>query len=499
MAFPFYSADSTGSAAHAPRKTRRRRLALARLWHRRGRTAPADIGRRRLALDPLEPRLLLNADVVAINLAHDLGAPPIDHSLLVQLAQQTEEINHQAVTLQRVQVVDKNDGAVLAFGDLGEISAISIAGAGNTTLTVDAASFAGHSAPKISFDGGTGHNTVIFDNTAHTNWTLTGADQGTAEGGGVALSFSHVANLVGGVGNDALTVGTGGALSGVFDGGGGSNSLSFDNGPHHSAAYSVGPQYNTETLDGQPLNFADVQSIDPASNQVTLGAGLSAEVSQSGSSLAITISGVTTDYQPTANTPFNLILGASDTLKVDSLDFSTIATGMAFDINGNGASIEFAGNLTDTAGLSALVHSSGGQTITDASGAEAITPLNGVDASITVDPGVTITANTIALEAQSTTTASIITDGTSNALTSATITTGTSSDPNSATVTIDGTLDATGGALSALTSLTLNDTVTALDGANLGSVALAAVNNSQVILGAAAVVIGGSVDLGAST
>ncbi|MDB5639373.1 MAG: hypothetical protein JWP51_4281, partial [Bradyrhizobium sp.] len=125
--------------------------------------------------DPLEPRLLLNADVLSVNLTHDAGPQPVDHSLIVQLVQQTEQVNNQAVSVQRVQVVDQsNHNAVLAFGDLNEISAVSIAaGAGNTSLTVDAKSFAGLAAPTISFQGGTGQDNNIFDNTTATNWSLT--------------------------------------------------------------------------------------------------------------------------------------------------------------------------------------------------------------------------------------------------------------------------------------------------------------------------------------
>ncbi len=225
------------------------------------------LGHERLIFDPLEPRLLLNADVLSINLAHDLSAPPADHSLIVQLVQQTEQVNNQTVAVQRVQIVDQsNNNAVLAFGDLNEISGISIAaGAGNTSLTIDAKSFAGQSAPSISFTGGDGQNNVIFDNSAATNWTLTGANAGTVSGNGVNLSFQNVANLTGAANNnDTLTVDQGGTLSGVFDGGvGGFDSLVFDNGPHQSASYSpTGPQSGSVTLDGQAYNFLNLEPVD---------------------------------------------------------------------------------------------------------------------------------------------------------------------------------------------------------------------------------------------
>ena len=93
-------------------------------------------------------------------------------SLIVQLVNATEVVNNHSVSVQRVQIVDQSQGnAVLAFGDLSEISGISIAGgAGKTTLTIDAASFAGAAAPQIAFAGGSGPNAVVFDNPGATNW-----------------------------------------------------------------------------------------------------------------------------------------------------------------------------------------------------------------------------------------------------------------------------------------------------------------------------------------
>ena len=253
-------------------------------WRNPAKAARAQTGHERLVFDPLEPRLLLNADVLTISLAQDNPAQPIDHSIIVQMVQQTEQVNNQAVSVQQVQVVDQSNGnAVLAFGDLNEISAISIAGgAGNTSVTIDASSFAGQKAPAISFEGGSGQNTVIFDNTTATNWSLTGANAGTVTGGGVNLSFQNVANLTGAANNnDTLTVEQGGTLSGVFDGGaGGFDSLVFDNGPHQSAVYTpTGPQSGTISLDGQAYNFANLEPtvLGPVA-QVSLGAGQHGEL-----------------------------------------------------------------------------------------------------------------------------------------------------------------------------------------------------------------------------
>src|SRR5580704_4817816 len=210
--------------------------------------------------------LLLIADVLAVNLAaHDPGPQAADHSIIVQMVQETQQVNAQTVSVQRVQVVDQNNNAVLAFGDINEISAISIAGGtGNNTVTIDAKSFGGHTAPAISFDGGAGQNNLVFDNSTATNWSLTGADAGTVSGNGVSASFQNVGNLTGAANNnDTLTVEKGGTLSGTYDGGvGGFDSLVFDNGPHASVTYTpTTPGSGAIVEDGQTFNFKGLEPI----------------------------------------------------------------------------------------------------------------------------------------------------------------------------------------------------------------------------------------------
>lgn len=229
MAYPFKSTGLFGRPAGRPPSSphSRRRRALPRwLWAFAPKAARpnAASGQERLVFDPLEPRLLLNADVLTVNLAQQSAAAPVDHSLIVQMVQATEQVNNQAVSVQRIQVVDQaNNNAVLAFGDLNEISAISIeTGAGNNTITIDASSFAGQQAPAISIEGGSGQNNLVFDNTTNTNWQLTGANSGTVSGGGVNATFQNIQDLTGAANNDdTLTVDQGGTLSGTFDGGAG--------------------------------------------------------------------------------------------------------------------------------------------------------------------------------------------------------------------------------------------------------------------------------------
>ena len=467
MAYPFQSTGLFGRPSKRSPDRPRRRVGPTRwFWRSPRRIARPNLGHERLVFDPLEPRLLLNADVLTINLAHDAGPQPVDHNLIVQLVQQTEQVNNQAVSVQRVQVVDQsNNNAVLAFGDLSDISAISIqTGAGNTSLTIDAKSFAGQTAPAISFDGGSGQNNIIFDNSTPTNWSLTGQNSGTVSGNGVTASFQNVANLTGAAtSNDTLTVQQGGSLSGTFDGSGGNDSLVFDNGPHQAAAYTIGSQSSTITLDGQSLTFAGLESVDigdPLSFSLVSSPNVHAELSQSGTNLVLSGTSFTTlSAQPDANTPFTLTLGSGDTLQVDTLDFSQMNGGAdahsKLVIDGNGASIDFTGNVTDSAGISATVTTQVTGSASTTGHVQSIGAAGSAlraDASITVDTGVVLTGSTITLEAQSTSTSTI---------TSASTDTGAGIyTENSAQITINGNLNATG-TLSVLTNVNLTDDVNA--------------------------------------
>ena len=202
MAYPFKSTGLFGRpAGRTPSSARRRRGGPRWFWRSPARAAQPQVatGHERLVFDPLEPRLLLNADVLTVNLAQQAAATPVDHSLIVQMVEATEQVNNQAISVQRVQVVDQaNNNAILAFGDLNEISGISIeTGAGNNTITIDASSFAGQKPPTISIDGGSGQDNLVFDNTTATNWQLTGANSGTVTGAGVTATFTNIANLTG--------------------------------------------------------------------------------------------------------------------------------------------------------------------------------------------------------------------------------------------------------------------------------------------------------------
>ena len=118
---------------------------------------------------------------------------------------------------------------------------ITVTGADSGTATGVAGGFTdvetitgGSDTDSITLNGGTltgaldtgaGDDTVTLDNVANTV-TVTGADSGSATG--IDGGFSAVENLTGGSDVDTVTL-NGGTLSGVFDGGDGSDSLTADN------------------------------------------------------------------------------------------------------------------------------------------------------------------------------------------------------------------------------------------------------------------------------
>ncbi|WP_158271824.1 LEPR-XLL domain-containing protein, partial [Methylosinus sporium] len=210
--------------------------------------------RPKVVFDTLEPRVLLNADVLAVNLA--AAAPQQQaHDVVIQLVDPAG-----VAAAPRVEVVDRGNSAVLASADLAGLQRVSIAGgAGADTLTIDAASFAGRELPNFTFAGGEGADTLIWGSAEAATWTLredgSGAISGPANvsfdgvqnfvGGGAdtligaatdadwrvegagsgsvgAFVFSGFANLIGAADNsDTFTFSTSGSLAGAVDGGAG--------------------------------------------------------------------------------------------------------------------------------------------------------------------------------------------------------------------------------------------------------------------------------------
>ena len=212
---------------HAAEGRSGRRSRWRRAWHdirhsaAQDRTPP-------LLFDPLEPRLLLNSDLV-LDLT-SLTNPNQDQSLLVRLVNETPSGESSAVD--RIKILDANNGnAQLAVGTLSDVDHVSITtGGGSDTVTFDATSFASlltdtSQVPTFSVDTGVGgSDRLVITNVEDTHWYVTAAGSGLARSSlnaspdALAVAFSGVEALTGGSGADRLRVHTPAFSSVAFSG-----------------------------------------------------------------------------------------------------------------------------------------------------------------------------------------------------------------------------------------------------------------------------------------
>jgi hypothetical protein len=179
-------------------------------FHGRALSTGGDPGRRRcsalpagpdaLVFDPLEPRVLLNADILAVQLAA-MPAEAHDHAVIVRMVEETAQVGAQTRAIQAIEVVDQhNPNLVLAIGNLSQIGTVAIRGAGISgaeSVVIDADSFGANTLPVIAFTGGRGPNALVVDDQAGTSltWRINGDGSGGISGA-VRASFSNVASLV---------------------------------------------------------------------------------------------------------------------------------------------------------------------------------------------------------------------------------------------------------------------------------------------------------------
>ena len=113
----------------------------------------------------------------------------------------------------------------------------------------------------LSVYGGTGNDTLVGPDGANI-WIIDGIDSGTLTG----IAFEGIENLLGGAGDDIFTFLAGGSISGVVDGGGGTNTLDYESSP---TAVTVDLGAGSATGTG---GFANVQVIvGGAGNDTIIG------------------------------------------------------------------------------------------------------------------------------------------------------------------------------------------------------------------------------------
>jgi len=180
--------------------------------------APARVSK--LIFDPLEPRLLLNADMQVLTL--DLNILPVispTHSVVVQLVNEVATANSQTAATPQIEIFDANNpnqGALWKSGSLSQISALSIVGTGKDQVTINVASFAGQNSPQILFTGEGANETLSVGNSVDQNnqpqinsWYIgadaNGAASGSIQAGTLEIDFYTTTGLQGD-GKDTLSV-----------------------------------------------------------------------------------------------------------------------------------------------------------------------------------------------------------------------------------------------------------------------------------------------------
>jgi len=214
---------------------------------RKRKEAAAAKKRRKAVLEPLEPRILLSAD-----LSYTMDSPVRDLTLavnevdgvdMVQLINNEDPESDTQVVASRalsdtntVEVIGSDlDDALKLELDLDPLLITFHGGSGGDTLFGPPGdstwNIAGDDSGTVAsvdfFDvehlvGGEDNDTIVGPD-ADTSWIIEGTDAGQVAG----INFSGFENLTGGAGADSFAFTDGSGMSGVIDGGGGVNTLDY--------------------------------------------------------------------------------------------------------------------------------------------------------------------------------------------------------------------------------------------------------------------------------
>jgi hypothetical protein len=143
------------------------------------------------------------------------------------------------------------------------LSSIDLGAAADTATLTDGAG----TTAALTLNGGAGFDR-LNGNASANNLIITGLDQGTLD----LVSFSSIENIYLEGGNDTVTIQAGGRLSGILDGGAGSNTLTVDG--SYTISIGDGGTIVIDNGNGGGGSFSGFQNIGgggtPQSNSLTL-------------------------------------------------------------------------------------------------------------------------------------------------------------------------------------------------------------------------------------
>ncbi|MDH7500192.1 MAG: LEPR-XLL domain-containing protein, partial [candidate division NC10 bacterium] len=206
--------------------------------------------RNKFLLEPLEPRLLLSSDLSY--------TAPAAANLTLRLDDATQEL----------QLLDNSSQSILQSQALADTSLVVIAGSEEKDIfTLD---FRSPFSVPITLDGKKGSDTLRVLGEDQT-WEITGTNAGEV----ASIDFSSIENLTGAPNNqDTFIFEPTGKLSGKIRGGaGGFDSLLIEGGSYNTVIFTpTGPDSGSVSLDGKIISYLGLEPItlSGAPDNVTL-------------------------------------------------------------------------------------------------------------------------------------------------------------------------------------------------------------------------------------
>ncbi|MBP1740747.1 MAG: 3-carboxy-cis,cis-muconate lactonizing enzyme, partial [Deltaproteobacteria bacterium] len=214
---------------------------------RKGKEVPAARKRRKPMFEPLEPRLLLDADL-SFGMTEDAN----DLTLKSSPVGDVDEL----------QIINTDTSVVLDRLTLSGSTEVEIIGSDqDDVLRLDLDFDSLLESLSIVFQGGEGNDTLMGPATDN-RWEITGADEGSLNR---MVDFSSVENLVGAVDNqDTFLFAPGGSISGVIDGGeGGFDSLGIQGGNYETVVFTAtGPDSGSIVLDQTVIAYKGLEPTE---------------------------------------------------------------------------------------------------------------------------------------------------------------------------------------------------------------------------------------------
>jgi len=208
----------------------------------------------------LTPTLPSGASTYSMKVTSTIGTTTTD---LGTFAVPTGEIEVYGYTGADTVVLDgtsNDDAFTLGDGNVSEIAAANTADATPFTIGLNAVT-------ALTLDGNGGSDSLTGPNQT-ADWDITGTNSGTING---TTTFTRIANLIGGTGNNTFAFATGCSLSGTVTGGGGTNTLDFSAQATPVTVTEVASSTNKATGTGGWTNIQTVIGSSTATNTLAGG------------------------------------------------------------------------------------------------------------------------------------------------------------------------------------------------------------------------------------